>query len=100
MNDRLRCLCQLGDLDGAAGFLTETRRHLHRHPELSFQEAATAELVASRLQEWGWDVTRGVGGHGVVGTLHVGGASACAPTWTRCPSRKRTRCHGARSATA
>jgi hippurate hydrolase len=75
MNDRLRCLCQLGDLDGAAGFLTETRRHLHRHPELSFQEAATAELVASRLQEWGWDVTRGVGGHGVVGTLHVPGGS-------------------------
>ena len=75
MNDRLRCLCQLGDLDGAAGFLTETRRHLHRHPELSFQEADTAELVASRLQEWGWDVTRGVGGHGVVGTLHVPGGS-------------------------
>jgi hippurate hydrolase len=75
MNDRLRCLCQLGDLDGAAGFLTETRRHLHRHPELSFQEADTAELVASRLQEWGWDVTRGVGGHGVVGTLHVPGSS-------------------------
>ena len=75
MNDRLRCLCQLGDLDGAAGFLTETRRHLHRHPELSFQEAATAELVAGRLQEWGWDVTRGVGGHGVVGTLHVPGGS-------------------------
>ena len=75
MNDRLRCLCQLGDLEGAAGFLTQTRRHLHRHPELSFQEADTAELVASRLQEWGWTVTRGVGGHGVVGTLQVPGGT-------------------------
>ncbi|MFM7533808.1 MAG: amidohydrolase, partial [Rubrivivax sp.] len=75
MNDRLRCLCQLGDLEFAAGFLTQTRRHLHRHPELSFQEADTAELVASRLQEWGWTVTRGVGGHGVVGTLQVPGGT-------------------------
>lgn len=75
MNDRLRCLCRLEDLAPAAGFLADTRRHLHRHPELSFHEAATAELVAGRLQAWGWEVTRGVGGHGVVGTLHRPGGS-------------------------
>ena len=75
MNDRLRCLCRLDDLAPAAGLLARTRRHLHRHPELSFQEAATADLVASRLNEWGWQVTRGVGGHGVVGTLHQPGGS-------------------------
>ena len=72
MNDRLRCFCQAEDLQGAAGWLTETRRHLHRHPELSFQEADTAGLVAKRLQEWGWQVTPGVGGHGVVGTMTLG----------------------------
>ena len=75
MNDRLRCLCCLDDLASDAGFLAQTRRHLHRHPELSFHEAATAELVASRLHVWGWAVTRGVGGHGVVGTLHRPGGT-------------------------
>jgi hippurate hydrolase len=72
MNKRLRCYCEIGDLSEAAGFLTATRRHIHQHPELSFQEEATAELVARHLQEWGWTVTTGVGGHGVVGTLQVG----------------------------
>ena len=72
MNARLQCFCQLADLSGAAGFLTETRRHLHHRPELSFEEADTAALVAQRLQEWGWEVTRGVGGHGVVGTMRQG----------------------------
>ncbi|MGA1325079.1 MAG: M20 aminoacylase family protein [Rubrivivax sp.] len=75
MNDRLRCLCRLEDLAPAAGLLAQTRRHLHRHPELSFHEVATADLVAGRLQAWGWEVTRGVGGHGVVGTLHQPGGS-------------------------
>jgi len=72
MNDRLRCFCQLGDLSGDAGFLSATRQHLHQHPELSFQEADTAALVARHLQAWGWAVTRGVGGYGVVGTLKAG----------------------------
>lgn len=72
MNDRLRCFCELADLAGAAGFLRTTRRHLHQHPELSFQEARTADLVAGNLKEWGWDVATGVGGHGVVGTLRNG----------------------------
>ena len=72
MNNRLRCFCELGDLSGAAGFLSATRQHIHQHPELSFQEANTASLVADHLQEWGWNVTRNVGGHGVVGTLRLG----------------------------
>lgn len=79
MNDRLRCFCELADLAGSAGFLRTTRRHLHQHPELSFQEARTAELVAGNLKEWGWEVVTGVGGHGVVGTLRNGeGARAIA----------------------
>ena len=72
MNTRLRCFCQLADLSEAAGFLTTTRRHLHQHPELSYEEVNTARLVAEQLQAWGWQVTRGVGGHGVVGSLREG----------------------------
>ncbi|MFN0187044.1 MAG: M20 aminoacylase family protein [Aquabacterium sp.] len=75
MNPRPRCYCQLVDLSGAAGFLAATRQHIHQHPELSFQEADTAALVARHLDEWGWAVTRHVGGHGVVGTLRVGGSA-------------------------
>ena len=50
----------------------EIRRRLHAHPELGFQEHATSELVASLLAGWGYDVTRGVGGTGVVGVLERG----------------------------
>jgi hippurate hydrolase len=69
---RARCFCQPSDLAADRGFLQGTRRHIHQHPELSFQEASTAARVAQHLQDWGWDVTRNVGGHGVVGSLRVG----------------------------
>ncbi|KWN08460.1 M20 aminoacylase family protein [Burkholderia ubonensis] len=45
------------------------RRRLHAHPELGFEERATSELVADCLTTWGYQVTRGLGGTGVVGTL-------------------------------
>jgi hippurate hydrolase len=72
MDIRYKTLCPVTDLAGSAGLLTQIRRHLHQNPELSFKEAATAELVATRLAEWGIEVTRHVGGHGVVGTLRRG----------------------------
>jgi hippurate hydrolase len=75
MNSPYACFCQLGDLSGAGDFLRLTRHHLHSHPELSFEERATADLVAGLLEEWGYTVTRGVGGHGVVGTLRLGSSS-------------------------
>ena len=50
------------------------RRDIHAHPELGFQEARTAALVAERLEALGLQVTRGVGRTGVVGTLRVGGS--------------------------
>lgn len=64
--------CHLTDLLDSAESLRATRHQLHRHPELSFEEVATAELVATQLTQWGYAVTRNVGGHGVVGTLKVG----------------------------
>lgn len=48
------------------------RRDLHRHPELGFQEVRTSALVAEKLTEWGYEVTRGLGGTGVVGQLRRG----------------------------
>lgn len=48
------------------------RRELHRFPELAFEEHRTAELVASKLTAWGYQVHRGLGGTGVVGTLQRG----------------------------
>ncbi|VEI70586.1 M20 aminoacylase family protein [Serratia rubidaea] len=52
--------------------LTALRRHLHQHPELSNVEQQTAVLVADKLRQWGYQVTTGIGGYGVVGTLQVG----------------------------
>lgn len=75
MNTRYKTFCQVSDLAGSAEFLTRIRRHLHQHPELSFKEAATAELVATHLGEWGYEATRNVGGHGVVGSLRRGSGS-------------------------
>lgn len=34
-------------------FLVETRKHFHRHPELSSQEFETAAYIKSHLNEWG-----------------------------------------------
>ncbi len=71
-NPRYACFCQLGDLLGDSDFLRQTRHQLHQNPELSFKEVATSNLVATQLSEWGYQVTRNVGGHGVVGTLKAG----------------------------
>ncbi|MBB4015717.1 hippurate hydrolase [Chelatococcus caeni] len=48
------------------------RRDLHRHPELAFEEHRTSAIVAEFLARWGYEVTAGIGGTGVVGTLRRG----------------------------
>ena len=48
------------------------RRAIHQAPELAFEEHQTAALVAEKLTEWGYDVTTGIGGTGVVGQLKRG----------------------------
>lgn len=52
--------------------LVAVRRHLHQNPELAFGEHATSDFIADRLAEWGYEVTRGIGGTGLVGTLRQG----------------------------
>ncbi|MFO7574586.1 MAG: amidohydrolase [Bacteroidales bacterium] len=45
---------------------------LHRNPEPSLLEFKTAEKMAARLREMGFEVTTGIGGTGVVGVFHNG----------------------------
>ncbi|QUL57401.1 amidohydrolase [Paenibacillus tritici] len=56
----------------ASGLLPEMvkwRRHLHRHPELSYQEKETSAYVAARLAELGIEIRRSKAGYGLTGIL-------------------------------
>ena len=50
--------------------LIALRRDFHRHPELSFEERRTAEIIAERLHAAKLEVRTGLGRTGVVGVLH------------------------------
>lgn len=50
--------------------LIALRRAFHQRPELSFEERETAAEIATILRAAGWETREGVGGTGVVGTLH------------------------------
>ena len=52
--------------------LFELYKHLHSHPELSGREEKTAARVAEELGQAGFQVTTGVGSHGVVGAMSNG----------------------------
>lgn len=49
--------------------ITACRRHLHQHPELSFEEENTALFVSQKLTDWGIPHQTGIGGHGIVGLI-------------------------------
>lgn len=68
---------QRAEIDRLAASLhasvVETRRDIHKHPELGYRETRTAALVADRLRALGFDQVRtGVGKTGVVGILQGG----------------------------
>lgn len=50
--------------------LVAWRRHIHMHPELSFNERETSAFVAEKLRLWGIDFESGVGGYGVVAIIN------------------------------
>ncbi|HEX4502400.1 MAG TPA: M20 aminoacylase family protein [Scandinavium sp.] len=62
-------------LQGTEEQFIELRRHFHQHPEIGFEEHQTSDQVARLLTKWGYEVHRGLGGTGVVGTLKVGNGS-------------------------
>ena len=57
------------------------RRHLHAHPELSFQEIETTNYIASKMEEYGIPYTRNTAGQGLIGRLdpEVGSEAASRP---------------------
>ncbi|WP_050464929.1 M20 aminoacylase family protein [Herbaspirillum autotrophicum] len=52
--------------------LQKIRRDIHAHPELSYEEQRTSDVVAAKLTEWGIPVVRGLGVTGVVGIISNG----------------------------
>ncbi|WP_322095316.1 M20 aminoacylase family protein [Paraburkholderia bannensis] len=60
------------EIQAAQGEIQGLRRTIHAHPELRYEETRTAELVATKLAEWGIEVHRGLGKTGVVGVLKRG----------------------------
>ncbi|WZE68718.1 amidohydrolase [Macrococcus psychrotolerans] len=62
-------MCMINLVNEYYDELVAIRRHLHMHPELSFQEEKTPEYIAAFLEEQGITVERNVGGRGVVGRL-------------------------------
>jgi amidohydrolase len=58
--------------DAIAARLVETRRDIHRHPELGNREERTGRLVAERLRAAGLEVRYPVAKTGVVGILKGG----------------------------
>jgi hippurate hydrolase len=48
------------------------RRHLHENPEIGLSEFNTSDFIAGKLEEYGYEVTRGLARTGVVATLRNG----------------------------
>ncbi|WP_233858554.1 M20 aminoacylase family protein [Paraburkholderia sp. HD33-4] len=65
-------LSTISDFEPLESDLRQLRYALHCCPELAFEETQTAAMVASRLREYGYTVSTGIAGTGVVGTLRLG----------------------------
>jgi len=59
-------------IDEDYAYLEELYLHLHRNPELSYQEERTMQRIAAELRGLGFEVTENVGGYGLVGVLENG----------------------------
>jgi amidohydrolase len=46
------------------------RRHIHMHPELSYQEVETSSFVEAQLRRMGLEVKTGIGGYGLTAFIH------------------------------
>ncbi len=58
------------EIEALKDIIIATRRNIHKHPELAFDEHRTSKLAADRLEALGIEVQTGVGKTGVVGTLN------------------------------
>jgi len=58
------------DIEQSYNEVVEWRRHLHQHPELSFQEYETSKFIAEKLEQFGiTEIQRNVGGTGLVAKI-------------------------------
>ncbi|AIQ46774.1 peptidase M20 [Paenibacillus sp. FSL R7-0273] len=57
------------EIDRLLPEMVEWRRHLHRHPETSYQEKETSAFVAAKLEAFGIEVKRSKAGYGLTGIL-------------------------------
>jgi amidohydrolase len=62
-------------IESYATEIAAIRRDIHKHPEMAYAENRTADIVARNLAGWGFEVDRGLGKTGVVGTLRRGDAN-------------------------
>jgi amidohydrolase len=62
----------IDDIVAQSADMAALRRDIHAHPELSFEEVRTSNLVAAKLEEWGIPVHRGIGKTGLVGVVQAG----------------------------
>src|SRR5215470_121787 len=60
------------EVDGVLSQAKALYTDIHQHPELSGHETKTAERIAERLRDLGYDVTEHVGGTGVVALMKNG----------------------------
>ena len=49
--------------------ILEIRRHLHRHPELSYQEHETADFISKALEKEKISFKTGIAGTGILGEI-------------------------------
>ena len=66
---------KLHALHAQADEFIAVRRDIHKHPEMGYKEYRTSDLVAEQLSAWGYQVTRGLGGTGLVGQIKKGTGS-------------------------
>jgi hippurate hydrolase len=70
LSDRTTAIKQR--IDSELPSLDALYKHLHSNPEISSQEARSAARLSQELQKIGFEVTTGIGGHGIVGILKNG----------------------------
>ena len=61
------------EIEAIRDIIISTRRDIHKHPELAFDEHRTAKLVTNKLASMNIDIQTGIGKTGVVGRLKGNG---------------------------
>lgn len=68
------------------------RRHIHKQPELSFRESATASYVAEHMSRLGYKLTERVGGTGLVADIGSGKTIAIRADMDALPIQEENQC--------